>query len=204
MVGRACQAGGLTQESIARPAGSAWDDIEPVIWRTIDMPVAGSLKMLHDVIQAAMGWQDYHLCHFDAADRRYGLPNSEWPEHNLAAARNIKLGALIDRGVHQLTYTYDMGDDWRHTVVVGAARPAEPDTKYPRFVAGERRCPPEEVGGFPGFELFLDAMSDPSHEEHERLREWHGGTFEPEDIDKLASKRAVAAIAIRRHASKAA
>ena len=187
----------MTDETIARLRISL-ADTEPEIWRTVDMPVAGSLKMLHDVIQVTMGWQDYHLWQFEAGDRRYGWPDPEWPDSKLAAAKNVKLGALIERGVRQLTYTYDLGDDWRHTVIIDAIRPAEPDTKYPLFVAGERRCPAEDVGGFPGFELFLDAMTDPGHEEHQQLRDWYGGSFNPEDIDELAIKRAVAAIAIRR------
>lgn len=193
----------MTQETIARLRVSL-NDIEPEIWRAVEMPVTGSLKMLHDVIQAAMGWQDYHLWHFEAGDRRYGVPDPEWPDRILAAAKSVKLGPLIDRGVHQLAYIYDMGDDWRHTVVVEAVGPAEADAKYPRFVAGERRCPPEDVGGFPGFELFLEAMSDPTHEQHQQLHRWYGGPFDPEDIDEPAIKRAVAAIAARRQAGKAA
>ena len=62
----------MTQETIARLRISL-DGIEPEIWRTVEMPVTGSLKMLHDVIQAAMGWQDYHLWHFEAGNRRYGV-----------------------------------------------------------------------------------------------------------------------------------
>ncbi|MEQ8941467.1 MAG: hypothetical protein RID98_10155 [Roseitalea porphyridii] len=27
-------------------------------------------------------------------------------------------------------------------------------------------APPEDIGGVPGFDLFLDAMADPQHEEH--------------------------------------
>ncbi|WP_121904577.1 IS1096 element passenger TnpR family protein [Sphingomonas sp. PP-CE-3A-406] len=52
-------------------------------------------------------------------------------------------------------YTYDMGDDWRHTVVVEAVELDEHEIKYPCFVTGERRCPPEDIGGLPGFERFL-------------------------------------------------
>ncbi len=36
-------------------------DIEPEIWRRVDVPLEASLKMLHDIIQRAMGWMDYHL-----------------------------------------------------------------------------------------------------------------------------------------------
>jgi len=65
---------GMTQETIARLRISL-NDIEPAVWRIVEMPVAGSLKMLHDVIQAAMGWQNYHLWHFEAGERRYGMPD---------------------------------------------------------------------------------------------------------------------------------
>ena len=73
-----------------------------------------------------------------------------------------------------------MGDDWRHTIAVETVSPGEPDVKYPRFVDGERRCPPENVGGLPGFEMF--SMRWPT----------------------LTTKNTTAAIAIRRHAGKVA
>lgn len=49
-------------------------DTDPEIWRRVEVPVEASLKMLHDVIQDAMGWQDCHLWEFEADGRRYGLP----------------------------------------------------------------------------------------------------------------------------------
>jgi hypothetical protein len=193
----------MTQETIARLRISL-NNIEPEIWRTVEMPVASSLKVLHDVIQAALGWQDYHLWHFEVGNRRYGMRDPEWPDQNISAARNVKLGTFIKRNVRQLTYTYDMGDDWQHTIVVEAVGPGEHGRHYPRFVEGKRRCPPEDVGGFSGFELFCEAMSDSSHEEHQRLRQWYGGPFDPDDIDELAAKRAVGAIAVRRQAGRVA
>ena len=180
------------------------DDIEPAIWRRVDVPLSASLKMLHDIVQAAMGWEDYHLWHFEAGDKRYGIPDPMWPDSGMAAAKNVRLASLIDRDIRQLVYTYDFGDDWRHRLTIETIGPADADTQYPRFVAGERRCPPEDVGGLPGFELFLDAMADPAHEEHARLREWHGGPFNADDIDERAARRAVAKIASRRHAGKRA
>ena len=134
-------------------------DSDPSIWRRFEVPVDASLKMLHDVIQGAMGWLDCHLWEFEAGDKRYGVIDPDWPDDRLFAAKNIKLKALLDRDVRQFLYTYDMGDDWRHTITIETVSPGEPDVKYPRFVDGERRCPPEDVGGLPGFELFLDAMA---------------------------------------------
>lgn len=34
----------------------------------------------------------------------------------------------------------------------------------------------------PGCEIFLDALSDPNHPEHEELLEWYGGPFDPADM----------------------
>jgi hypothetical protein len=186
----------------------ALSDTEPEIWRRVDVPVEASLKTLHDVIQAAMGWQDYHIWEFEASERRYGLPDPAWPDDTLAAAKNTRLKALIDRGVRQFDYMYDMGDSWHHVITVEAVEPGRSDLKYPRYVEGCRRCPPEDVGGTPGFKNFLEAMADPEHPDHAELIEWHeecyGGAYSPETIDELVTKRRVAALAIRRSAGKAA
>ena len=197
----------MGDETIARLRISL-DDIEPEIWRTVDMPVAGSLKMLHDVIQAAMGWRDYHLWEFEAGERRYGLPDPDWTDGELTAAKNVKLAALIDRGIRDLTYTYDMGDDWRHTIVIEAVGPGQPTVKYPRYIDGARRAPPEDVGGVPGFENFLDAIASPKHPEHKDIIDWHfegyGCGFNPDTVDDLPAKLRVGEIAKRRAAGKIA
>ncbi len=71
----------MTDDTIARLRISL-ADTEPEVWRRVDVPLTASLKMLHDIIQAAMGWEDYHLWMFKAGDRRYGLPDPEWPTRN--------------------------------------------------------------------------------------------------------------------------
>lgn len=59
----------VTAETIARLRISL-DDIRPEIWRVVEIQTSASLKAVHDVIQAAMGWQDYHLWDFEAGGRR--------------------------------------------------------------------------------------------------------------------------------------
>ncbi len=76
----------MTAESLARLRISLLDT-NPEISRLVDVPLSASLKMLHDVIQAAMGWQDYHLWEFKAGDHHYGLPDPDWPDDDLAAAK---------------------------------------------------------------------------------------------------------------------
>ena len=47
----------MTAETVAR-LHIVLNDIDPAIWRRVDMPVTASLKMLHDVVQAARGWEN--------------------------------------------------------------------------------------------------------------------------------------------------
>ena len=161
-------------ETVAR-LHIALADSDPLIWRRVDVPVDANLKMLHDVIQGAMGWLDYHLWDFEAGDRRYGVPDPDWDDDSLLAAKNSRLKILLDRDICQFLYTYDMGDSWEHIITVEEVRDGEPGTKYPRYVEGERRAPPEDCGGTPGFELFLEATTNPKHPEHEEVTKWHQG-----------------------------
>lgn len=183
-------------------------DTDPPIWRRVEVPVDASLKMLHNVIQGAMGWLDYHLWEFETEDRRYGVPDPDWDDDDLLAAKNTKLGTLLDHGIRQFLYTYDMGDNWEHGIAIEAVETGQSGTKYPRYVDGERRAPPEDCGGTPGFEAFLDAIANPKHPEHKDATGWHqdcyGKSFDPDKIDELAAKLRIGDIAKRRAAGKAA
>jgi hypothetical protein len=58
-------------------------EIEPTIWRRIEVPERYSFWDLHVAIQDAMGWLDYHLHEFQMYDpgrkeeARIGLPDDE-------------------------------------------------------------------------------------------------------------------------------
>lgn len=75
---------------------------------------------------------------------------------------------------------------WQHDLVLESVLLPSPDTLYPRCVAGERSGPPEDVGGTGGYEDYLQAMADPSHEQHEDMMAWRG-PFDPEvfSIEKV-------------------
>ncbi|WP_342591915.1 plasmid pRiA4b ORF-3 family protein [Jiella sonneratiae] len=106
--------------------------------------------------------------------------------------------------MRELAYTYDFGDDWRHTILIESVDEADPAVEYPRFIEGQHRVPPEDVGGLPGFELFLDAIADPNHEDHDHLMRWSGGAFDPRTIDLDDIRKRVAKLARRRTVGKAA
>ena len=50
-------------------------ELEPKIWRRIDMPLSTTLELLHEAIQMTMGWTFSHLWEFDIDGRCYGDPS---------------------------------------------------------------------------------------------------------------------------------
>src|SRR3954454_23983010 len=51
-------------------------DTKPPAWRRLLVPGETTLADLHRAIQAAMGWEDYHLHTFDIAGRQYSDPRA--------------------------------------------------------------------------------------------------------------------------------
>lgn len=159
--------------------------LKPAVWRRVLVPAGLNLKRLHDTIQAAMGWYDQHMYEFRIGDRRYGARDVDGGfDPDLADANNIKLSTLVEKDVERFFYVYDFGDDWRHEVVIENTRPGEPGIDYPILVEGQRRCPPEDCGDPPGFEVLLEAISDPDHPYHEDALDWHGEAYDPDDIER--------------------
>jgi hypothetical protein len=83
----------------------------------------------------------------------------------------------------RLSYAYDLGDDWEHAIVLEKILPFDPGLRLPLCVKGCRACPPEDVGGIPGYANFLEAMADPSHPQHRDYVEWIAGDWDPEHFD---------------------
>jgi hypothetical protein len=73
-----------------------------------------------------------------------------------------------------MNYEYDFGDCWRHEIVLETVSPPEPGIKYPRCIDGARACPPEDVGGVPGFADFVRAIKDPNDPPLQRTHQVEG------------------------------
>ena len=102
-------------------------------------------------------------------------------------AARTRLSDLLLRPKDRLIYEYDFGDSWEHEVTLERVGDALPDARYPRVTDGRRACPPEDVGGVPGYAEFVDAIRDPHHEEHASMLEWVGGDFDPEFFDLITA-----------------
>ena len=152
------------------------EDIEPLIWRRVTVRTSMNLKAVHSVIQAVMGWLDNHLWEFAANERKYGILIPNDPEWNgrIDNAAATKLSALVTNGVTDIGYVYEIGDNWQHRIIVEKLKPAEPGTLYPQFLGGERRCPPEDCGGFPGYYEFLDNIASKRSKKRKGALDWYG------------------------------
>jgi hypothetical protein len=166
-------------------------ETQPPVWRRILVPDRVHLLALHELIQAAFGWLDYHLHEFEIRGERYGNPETdEFGEFDLIDERETELRELGLTEGDRFTYEYDFGDSWQHTLLLEKILPVEKRAKLPRCLGGQRACPPEDVGGTSGYAEFLEALADPGHSQHRRYLEWVGGVFDPETFDlKAANER---------------
>lgn len=183
------QTAGMREGDIAQIKVSL-QDVEPEIWRRLEVPAEIKLARLHVALQAAMGWQDYHLHSFRIGDIEYGVPDPDYEPMGvpLKDDRRPTLRSLVNVCV-LFVYEYDFGDGWEHEILVEAVLAPRPRTRYPRVVDGARACPPEDVGGPPGYEGFLEAVGNPRHAEHDSMLEWAGGSFDPEAFDMDVANR---------------
>ncbi len=140
-----------------------------------------------------MGWTNSHLHDFRIEGRRYGIRNDEWGlDGDLLEDKRFQLGDVLSSEVQEFEYVYDFGDDWRHLVKVEQVlQPREDVNTWPMCLAGANACPPEDVGGTPGYMEFLHAMRDTVHEEHGAMWRWWGGPFDPNGFDSNAANLAI-------------
>ncbi len=125
------------------------DDVEPAVLRRLEVPLDLRLDRLHLVLQAALGWTNSHLWEFRARDVGWGIPDPEWDARSgpLDARKTTLLRVLEDTGTKTLTYLYDFGDGWEHTIKIERIAAAHPGLTYPVLLEAVGRCPPEDVGG---------------------------------------------------------
>ena len=155
------------------------DGVEPSVTRTLQVPVTLRLDRLHLVIQAAMGWDDAHLYAFLAGNKRWSPPDPGFDNDALPVATASLADIIAASGAAPIRYIYDFGDDWVHLITVQTTDAAVPGNLYPKLVDALGQCPPEDVGGLPGYQNFLEALADKRHPDHRHLTEWHGAPFDP-------------------------
>lgn len=166
------------------------DGSDPVVWRRFTVPGEMSLEGLHLVLQMVMGWEDDHLHQFLIGRELYGPeelanPGSDWgpavhreDDHTLRGAVGRK---------KTFRYIYDFGDQWEHTITV--EKRGLSSAGFPQEVVcieGANACPPEDVGGLPGYYSMLEQLADKQDPERDDLLAWLGSEFDPAHFDLQA------------------
>jgi len=168
------------------------DQIQPPIWRRLEVDGRISLARLHHFIQAAMGWTDAHLHEFVIRGQRYAPVLTDAADPDCKDERKSKLNQLFVPA-EQYLYRYDDGDNWEHRISVESCEQTDYDPAgEARILDGARACPPEDIGGIPGYQDFIEKLlAAPGSAESRALLLWAGGEFNPEMFDRRAANAAL-------------
>ena len=126
------------------------DEIEPPIWRRLEVPASVTLARLHDMFQVALGWTNSHLHVFEIGDQRIAILYDVEPliEGQITrSARLVRLGDVIDQGVRRFGYDTTSvtrgATPWRSrrcgqsvTATAGCAAWLAPGRARPKTAAG--------------------------------------------------------------------
>ncbi len=119
--------------------------LSPMVWRRVLAPEAMSLRELHGVLQAVMGWDGIHLFEFNIRGVGYSSPDL------FGEPACAPLSAFRFRKGSKFRYIYDMGAWWDHEVRVEDRLAPAAREHYPQCIGGAGACPPEDCGGVEGY-----------------------------------------------------
>lgn len=169
------------------------------VWRRLVVPLQITFRQFHRVLQTAFDWQNNHLYEFYVYANETGAMTKEaWninhPAFNSEGKKPIlnivsdeeafnddgdmpmKLDTEVTLSMILPEYTsvkyhYDFGDSWRHQIEVESLLDTY-DKNYPVCLDGEGDTPPEDVGGEPGYIMFLNIRSDENDPDHDHMMAW--------------------------------
>ncbi|RTE53267.1 plasmid pRiA4b ORF-3 family protein [Arenibacter aquaticus] len=150
------------------------DGSHPPISREFLVPSDFTFYKLHHTVQIVMGWENYHLYEFSIDSYRIGQQFEEDGfngPNEIIDSKTLKIGDVLKYKSQKLDYLYDFGDYWQHSLTL--ERIVEDLTvPFPICCSGNLNCPPEDIGGLPGFYDFLKIINKPKHPEYKELQKW--------------------------------
>ena len=135
-----------------------------------------------------MGWAEEHLHQFIMRNGRqstfYATSIHELLESRMQPetkdGRQYCIANLLKQKGDSVTFEYDYGDCWLHTVTLLAVNEYGDEKKEVSLLGGERACPPNDCGGVPGYQRLCMLMEKPASPDALNEMEWLGFRYDPE------------------------
>ena len=159
---------------------------DPHIRRRIQVPDDIFFYDLHDVLQMVMGWEDQQEHEFKINNVRifdFGLSFDDGKNPEIRDSHFTTLDEMMNLVGTQLTYIYDFSDYWEHSITLEKLLPKGDTEHHYRCIDGYGACPPENCGGIESYKKFLKIMADKDHPEHQSMKEWAEGEWDPYHFD---------------------
>ncbi|MCB9310136.1 MAG: plasmid pRiA4b ORF-3 family protein [Lewinellaceae bacterium] len=158
---------------------------KPLVWREMWIPMDITFHKFHMLIQAGMGWKNYHLYQFgESRTSRYFIIKSPYAEEMaginakkvpvadflLDYFNSVNMARAMDRiPDERIYYTYDFGDNWEHNIDILDFE--QSDNTNPEITDGGGACPPEDCGGIHGYNDLIKNLASGKRKAQEAL-EW--------------------------------
>lgn len=153
----------------------------PRVWREIAVPSTIKLTSLAHVIVLAMGWEESHLSMFKKWKKEYHvyMDGADMYDYPIEDASKFALCDLLGAG-EEMTFIYDFGDNWRHTVkALDCQEYGKEEKQQIRLLDGKNACPPNDVGGTSGYKEMLNVIKeDPDSDEAWEYYMWLGSKWD--------------------------
>lgn len=141
------------------------DGSNPKITRTLLVSKFTSQPRLHHIIQAAMGWRGTEQFQFYPAS-----------ELGLSGSADTELHEMFSAPGKHCGYEFD---HWYHDIELDRVERPEGRRHYPVCVAGQRACPPEDVGGIGDYNKLIRTLDQPDHPDYAEMAGWLTQDFHP-------------------------
>jgi hypothetical protein len=133
-----------------------------------------------------MGWFDSHLHEFEVGSQTFGMGDEDAPPEQLDED-TVLLSEIFKRPGSKVRYLYDFGDGWKVDVELEGEDDPTPGERCPRYINGQRRGPPEDVGGVWRYNRLVESFGNPKAWDAEgfddETLEWLGPDFDPTRFD---------------------
>ncbi|MGB3801247.1 MAG: plasmid pRiA4b ORF-3 family protein [Lewinella sp.] len=142
------------------------DGSRPPVTRVLLVDSHVTQAQLHFIVQAAMGWRGTEQFQF--------YPSSK---QELPSSGEILLRDMFANEQDHCGYEFDT---WYHDLKLESRERPEGRRHYPVCIAGQRACPPEDIGGVAAYNEMVEILNQPDHPDYAEMAGWLTQDFHPD------------------------